>query len=77
MLQSTPPPPFNLGRSRTSLGHPPPPYSPDLNPIDFFLFSKVKELLDSQSLTLEMVKPALDRAMRCIFVGDFTASLGP
>jgi hypothetical protein len=49
-------------------------YSLDLAPAGLFLFPKVKELMASQSLTLEMVKLTWDWALSCNAIGDFAGA---
>ncbi|PRD36102.1 UNVERIFIED_CONTAM: Histone-lysine N-methyltransferase SETMAR [Trichonephila clavipes] len=51
---------------------PQPPYSPDLDPADFFLFLKVKTALKVRHHgTLDDVKKACTHALKDVSVGDF------
>jgi histone-lysine N-methyltransferase SETMAR len=56
------------------LPHPPPPYSPDLAPADFFLFQKVKEELAGLHLSQESLKSAWEGVTRTIGEHEFATA---
>ncbi len=51
-----------------------PPYSPDLAPADFFLFSKVKEALAGQTLDQESLKQTWEGVTRAITAKEFATA---
>jgi hypothetical protein len=50
------------------------PYSPDLAPVDFFLFQKVKEQLASLHLTQESLKSVWEGVTHTITEDEFTTT---
>ncbi len=52
-----------------------PPYSPDLAPADFFLFSRLKEALAGTTLDQDSLKTAWENVIRTITADKFATAL--